>query len=179
MGSVLIAAMFAYILWGPGGHPPFPMQGFGWDIHLVLPVLVLMLRPTAQIAQVVSGLLVNELGKPYIVTARSVGNTWRAVFRRHAFRNIIAPVAMAVSGALRLLVGELVVVELLFYWPGLGLMIAQTLIPAQTSTVGTSHDFLNPPVLATLLALFAALFLLADFITGIVVRKYDPRLHTT
>ena len=48
------------------GETPLPTRGFGWDLHLILPVLTLSLRPIVQIAQVTSGLLVQELRKDYI-----------------------------------------------------------------------------------------------------------------
>ena len=95
IGSLLIMAALAYIT--SGGHMPLPVQGFGWDLHLVLPVLVLAARPTAQISQVTASLLAGEMDKMYVVAARSVGVPWRTIRRRHALRNIVAPVSIAFS----------------------------------------------------------------------------------
>ena len=50
IGSLLIMATLAYLIWGPRGAV-LPVQGFGWDLHLVLPALVLAARAAAQIAQ--------------------------------------------------------------------------------------------------------------------------------
>jgi len=112
LGTLLIVAMFAYVIWrGPGTGMPFPTQGFGWDIHLVLPVVTLMLRPTAQIAVVISGLLVAELDKQYVVTARSLGHPWKNIRERGALRNIVAPVVLTIAGSARLLMAELIVVD--------------------------------------------------------------------
>ena len=180
IGSLCIAVIVVYLIWGPGPPTPLPIQGFGWDRHLVLPTLALMLRPTAQIAQVTAGLLVDELGKPYIIAARSRGISWRTVVRRHALRPIVAPVLQTIGSSVRLLAGELVIVEWLFYWPGLGQLVARTLIPAEIAGVSgpvSSPLFLNPPLVATELMLLAGLFVVTDGIAAILARACDPRLR--
>ncbi|MGH2524483.1 MAG: hypothetical protein ACRDH2_18410, partial [Anaerolineales bacterium] len=56
IGILFIAASVYYALnAGPEARFPIPLQGFGWDAHLVLPVLALLVRPTVQIAQVTAG----------------------------------------------------------------------------------------------------------------------------
>lgn len=180
IGSLGIALIVVYLIWGPGPPTPLPLEGFGWDRHLVLPVLVLMLRPTAQIAQVTAGLLVDELGKPHIVAARGRGLSWRTIMRRHALRPALAPLFQTIGGSVRLLVGELIIVEALFYWPGLGRLIAQTLIVEPVAGVSgpiTPPMFLNPPLVALEMTLLAGLFVVADGIAAILVRAYEPRLR--
>ena len=71
IGSLLIMATLAYLIWGPHGAV-LPVQGFGWDLHLVLPALVLADRAAAQIAQMSSALLAGELDKMYVVAQRAV-----------------------------------------------------------------------------------------------------------
>ena len=180
IGSLLIFISVYYIIRsGPGTDPPFPLDGFGWDKHLVLPVLALMARPTVQLAQVTAGLLSEELRKQYVIAARSLGYTWRSIRNIYALRNVIAPVIVTIAGLIRLLVGEQVLVEWLFHWPGLGRLLAWTLVPAQLSSTQGAPLFLNPPVMASVLALIAVLFLISDFIAAILVRIFDPRLRTT
>jgi peptide/nickel transport system permease protein len=176
IGSLFLLAVFALVL-NSGGALLLPLQGFGWDEHLVLPVLALLVRPTVQIGQMTSGLLVDELGKLYVVSARSFGNSWGIVRWRHALRNVLAALVLAIAGSFRLLVGELILVEWLFKWPGLGYLFAQTLIPPLLSTGMRSPVFLNPTVVATVLTILAALFLLTDLIASVVVRAIDPRLR--
>jgi len=177
IGSLLILALFASVLWGEGNKLLLPLQGFGWDEHLVLPTLALVVRPAVQVAQVTSALLRDELGKQYVVAARSVGNSWAVVRRRHALRNILSSVVLTVAGSVRLLVGELILVEWLFRWPGLGYLFAQTLIPPRLSSGYGSTMFLNPPAAATILTIFAALFLWTDLVASFTVRAIDPRLR--
>jgi ABC-type dipeptide/oligopeptide/nickel transport system permease component len=178
IGSLFIMGLVFYILWrGPGSQIPLPLDGFGWDRHLVLPALALMARPTVQLAQVAAALLSGELGKQYVVASRSLGYTWRSIRNQYALRNVIAPVILTIAGLLRLLVGELVLVEWLFKWPGLGRLLAWTLVPAQLTSSSGSPLFLNPPVMAAVLTLIAALFLLSDFLAALLVRLFDPRLR--
>lgn len=182
IGSLFFAFWFLYVLWGGPGTVPLPLSGFGWDRHLVVPVIVLMARPVVQIAQVTAGLLAGELGAQYIVAARSLGHSWRAIRWRHALRNILAPVILTIAGSVRLLVGELIVVEWLFEWPGLGRLLAQTLIPTGIATTRAAVErilFLDPPVVAAVLAIFAALFLLTDLMASVLVKVIDPRLRET
>lgn len=180
IGGLFFAFWFLYIIWGGPGTIPLPISGFGWDSHLVVPVLVLMARPTVQIAHVIAGLLSDEFGKQYVVAARSVGQTWGVIRRRDALRNILAPVVLTIAASVRILVGELIVVEWLFNWPGLGNLLAQTLIPsgvAFSRGFAEGSLFLDPPVVAAVLTVFAALFILTDLVASVLVRVFDPRLR--
>lgn len=180
IGSLFFAFWFLYVLWGGKGVIPLPLGGFGWDSHLIVPTLVLMARPTVQIAQVTAGLLTDELGKQYVVAARSLGHTWRAVRWKHALRNILAALILTIAAGVRMLVGELIVVEWLFDWPGLGNLLAQTLIPSGivlTRGVIERTLFLNPQVVAMVLAVFAAVFLSTDLVASMLIKRFDPRLR--
>jgi peptide/nickel transport system permease protein len=175
IGRLAVALLLLLTINAELGRIPLPIQGYGWDNHLVLPLLALVVRPTAQIAQVVAGLLAGELGRQYIVAARGKGLTERRVIWHHALRNVWAPVAHAVAGAVRLLVAELIVVEWLFGWPGLGFLMAATLIPAQFASASVEARFLDPPLVASLITIFAAVFLVTDLVAGALARAADPR----
>jgi peptide/nickel transport system permease protein len=177
IGSLLIIGLVFYVIWrGPDTDMPLPLSGFGWDAHLVLPVLALMARPTFQLAQVTSGVLSAELGKQYVIAGRSMGRTWRSIRMRFALKNVIAPVILTIAGLQRFLVGELIMIEWLFRWPGLGRMLGWTLVPAEFTSSSGSPLFLNPPIMATVLTLIAALFLFTDLAAAIAVRYLDPRI---
>jgi peptide/nickel transport system permease protein len=183
VGAILITATLFYLLWfaQPGSRFPLPLGGFGWDLHLVFPVTALTVRPTMQIAQASATLLAGELGKQYVVAARSIGASWFSIRWKHALRNVAAPLVIAISGSLRLLVAELILVESLFRWPGLGSLLADTLYAPQTATVFNPANaaplFLDPPVVAAALTCIAALFMLIDLIASILTRYFDPRFR--
>jgi peptide/nickel transport system permease protein len=182
IGSLFFAFWFLYVLWGGPGTIPLPISGYGLDSHLVVPVLVLAIQPALQIAGVTAGMLTEEFGKQYVVSARSLGHTWSAIRRRLALRNVFTPVILIIAVGVRLLVGELIVVEWLFQWPGLGNLLAQTLVPPSSVNMQVSVDnvlFLDPPVVAAVLTIFAMIFLLSDLGASLLVRHFDPRLRET
>jgi len=175
IGTLLILAVVVSY-GGRGSASSFlTVGGFGWDQHLILPVLTLALRPAAQVGQTAAGLLAAELGQRHILTARSLGVPARSLRWRHGLRTVAAPVILAAAGAIRMLCGELLVVEPLFDWPGLGRLLAQTLIPARLTSTAHSDLFLHPVILPTLLTLLAAVFFVLDLSTTVAVRILDPR----
>lgn len=180
IGTLFIGGFLFLSLRGEG-DPLLPISGFGWDIHLLLPALALTIRPAMQVAQVTGSLLAAELEKRYVVTARSIGHTWQVIRWNKALRNVLAPVFLTMAGSFRLLVAELVLVEWLFNWPGLGRLLVQTLVPPTISHLGglgdTSVYFMNPAIIAALLVVFALWFLLADTLATGLARFIDPRLR--
>jgi peptide/nickel transport system permease protein len=179
IGSLsVLAIVFLALARGPTGEETVPIRGFGWDNHLILPVFALMLRPTVQIAQMTANLLAGELEKQYIIAARSFGHSWHDIRWRQAMRNIVAGVILSITSSFRMLVGELVVIEWLFNWPGLGRMLASTLVPGELSiNLGASALFLDPPTVALDITIIGVLFLLADLLASVLVRIVDPRLR--
>jgi ABC-type dipeptide/oligopeptide/nickel transport system permease component len=160
-----------------------PLQGFGWDRHLVLPTLALLARPTVQIAQLTANLLAGELSKQYVVAARSHGLTWRMAKWKHALRNVLAPVILNMAASFRILVCELILVEYLFSWQGLGRLLALTLIPPATATfsglANINNTFLHPELTAALMTIFTLLFLVADGVASTIARLVDHRLQSS
>ena len=184
IGAVVLTLAIYYLLFlAPrGAQLPFPLRGFGWDIHLLLPAMVLTLRPAMQIAQITASVLADEMHKQYVVAGRSLGHTWRRVRWRTALKNALTPIILAIGSAFRLLVVELILVEWLFGWPGLGSLLARTLFRPQVASVFSASvsvpaAYLYPPVVAAILAVFAALFLAGEMITSTLVRMIDPRLR--
>ncbi len=150
-----------------------PAGGFGLDRHLVLPTLVLAARPTAEIARVTAELLAEEIDKQYIRAARAKGLPWRLIMLRHAFRNIISAVIVTLGNSLRYVVSSLMVIEVMFSWPG----IARVLIGALTGRAGSRWWVLQPPLVAGLMTVLALIFLLANLITELSAQVADPRLR--
>lgn len=104
-----------------------PSGGFGWDAHLVMPVLVLAMRPMAQIAQVTYVSLIDVLRQDYIRTAHAKGLSWRVVRDVHALRNIFIPIFTTLGTSLRYSLASLAIVELFFEWPGVGLVLFEAI----------------------------------------------------
>ena len=115
----------------------WPSFGFGWDDHLILPVVVLAARPFAQIANFTYVAVDETLMSDYVRTARSKRLMERLVLFRHALRNAAVPILGAVAAALSIALSTLPVVEVFFSWPGLGFSLLQAIRRFDAATAGT------------------------------------------
>lgn len=115
----------------------WPSFGFGWDEHLVLPVLVLAARPFAQIANLTYVAVADTLATDYVRTARSKGLVESRILIRHALGNAAVPILGAVAAALSIALSTLPVVEVFFSWPGLGFSLLQAIRRFDAATAGT------------------------------------------
>ncbi len=161
-------------------YPPIreriPWQGYGLDGHLVLPVLALAVRPVFYLARVTAGLLEHELQQDYIRTARSKGLPWHGVLFRQALPPITSPVFTSIGHALRMLVSQLIIVEALFNWPGLGRMFLATL-GIRTDGGPPTPFYASPETLAALAVIFSFMLLSIDLIASVLAYWCDPRLR--
>ncbi|WKZ35775.1 MAG: ABC transporter permease [Anaerolineales bacterium] len=173
IAMLLITFLLLILLYAiPGGTTIIPFQGFGWDAHLILPVLALTIQPAAKIAQVTGSLLSEEMEKPYITASLSFGHSFKTLKSKFAFRSVLAPILLTIAASLRMMIAELIIIERLFNWPGIGRLIASTL-----SIGARSQDILSPPLIAALLTVLVALFLFIDLLATSISRIMDPRLR--
>ncbi len=115
----------------------WPTFGFGIDGHLILPVIVLALRPFAQIASFAYLATDDVLRLDYIRTARAKGLIESVVVGRHALGNAAVPIIGAVARGLSIALSTLPVVEVIFSWPGLGFALLQAVRRFDAATAGT------------------------------------------
>lgn len=97
-----------------------PSAGWTSPASVVLPALVLSLRPLAYLLSVTRAAMITVLGAPYVVAARSRGLSQRRALWRHAPRNAAVPVMTLFAIWLAGTVSGSVVVEVIFSIPGLG-----------------------------------------------------------
>lgn len=98
----------------------FPTAGYGEPINIVLPVLALSAQPIGYFTQVLHTGLIQEIGEPYIRTARAKGLRERTVLARHVFQNASILATTMVGAMLASLVNGTVLAESVFAWPGIG-----------------------------------------------------------
>ncbi len=144
-----------------------PSAGFGWDSHLIMPVLVLAMRPLAQIAQVTYVSLRDVLDQDYIRTARAKGLHERVVRYQHALRNVLIPVLTTIGTSLRFSLASLPVVELFFAWPGVGLTLLQAI------------NLSMPTFVTDLILSLGIFFLMVNLGIDIVFPLIDSRLRAS
>jgi peptide/nickel transport system permease protein len=103
-----------------------PTGGSGGLAHLVLPAVTLSFRTTGRVAQFTRSAMMDEYVKPYVKTARAKGMSERRVFL-HALKNAAVPLLTLAGDETNSLVNGSLVVETVFAWPGIGLLVIQAI----------------------------------------------------
>jgi peptide/nickel transport system permease protein len=112
-----------------------------WDVfrnafsHIVLPAALLGLYSLAYISRMTRSLMLEQLNKEYITTARVKGVSERRIVWRHAFGNILIPLITVVVLAFASLLEGSVLTETVFSWPGLGRYLTGALLAADMNAV--------------------------------------------
>lgn len=148
------------------GQQYFPLAGFGWDLHLLLPALVLATRPAAVVTRLSFNAMREIMDADYIRTARSKGLRPSAVLVDHALRNAGVPVLTTVGVSLRFSLAVLPIVEYMFSWPGIGQLLLDSIQRQDTTAV-----------IGMILPL-ALLFVLINQLMDVLYVRLDPRLRT-
>ncbi|MGC9530316.1 MAG: ABC transporter permease [Candidatus Bipolaricaulaceae bacterium] len=152
----------------------FPAGGFpGWGepgtalLHLVLPTLALALPRAAYLARMVRATVADVLSAGYVQTARAKGLTECRVLVGHALRNALIPVATTAGLALARLVAGALVIENLFYLPGVG-RLALTAVRAR-----------DLPLLSGIGVTVAGLMVVVSLVVDVAYGLLDPRIRYT
>lgn len=132
--------------------------------NLLLPAIVLGLRPVAVIVQLTRSSMLDVLSLDYVRTARSKGLPERVVLLRHALRNALNPVLTAISGWFAELLAGAFFVEVIFDYKGLGFETVEAL---------KKFDF---PVLMGSILFTATIFVLINILVDVLYSVLDPRV---
>jgi peptide/nickel transport system permease protein len=133
--------------------------------HAIGPITTLILAGFGSWALFTRNLMVDALTEDYIVTAKAKGVSNRDVLYKHAFRNILPPVATMIAMAIPGIVTGAVITESIFGWPGIG----QWYINALNTG--------NHPVTQAVLYNYAVLMILANLVADILYGFLDPRIR--
>ncbi len=104
-----------------------PSSGRGGFDHLILPALALGLGDAAIIARLTRSSLLEVLGEDYVTTARAKGISEGRVVVRHVLRNSLAAIVTQVGLAFGFLLAYSAIVEVIFVWPGIGLLAVEAI----------------------------------------------------
>jgi peptide/nickel transport system permease protein len=145
-------------------NAPWSMEKFSDMLaHLWMPVLVIAVASTAWLTRVMRGNLFDVLGQQYVQTARAKGVPENKVVWKHAVRNALHPLVMTLGTTLSVLISGEAVVSIIFNLPTTGQALIQTLIVKDTY------------VSATLLVMLAALLIIGNLISDLLLAWIDPR----
>lgn len=171
--AILFAWFFGYIL---HRYTHLEMTGslyelddFGEAMHikwknLILPAVVLGIRPLAVVIQLMRNSLLEVFNQDYIRTARSKGLSEFQIIRKHAVKNAMNPVVTAISGWFASMLAGAVFVEYIFGWNGLGKEIVNAL------------NTLDLPVIMGSVLIIALLFIIINIFVDIIYAWLDPKV---
>ncbi|WP_265517997.1 ABC transporter permease [Nitratireductor luteus] len=151
-----------------------PAGGFpGWDqgilqglAALLLPAVSLALPQAAILARVTRSAMLEVLGEDYIRTARAKGLPRRAVLWRHALRNALIPVLTIMGLQFAFLLAGTIIIENVFYLPGLGRLVFQAI---------SQRDLI---VVEGVVMLLVATVIAVNMLVDVCYAIADPRLRT-
>lgn len=142
----------------------WPSSGPAWR-YLVLPVIVLSVRPTAIVMRLSRTAMTDALNQDYIRTARAKGVSWVGVVFRHALRNALTPILIGIGSSFGYLLTGSFIVETSFAIPGLGYRAIEAI---------QQRDY---PVIQATTVLFAVSFVLVNLLVDLLQLRLDPRVR--
>jgi len=178
--SPLMLGVLLIVLFGGGSFLDwFPISGLTSDMyeemgwlekigdriyHLVLPLLCYLINNFATLTLLMKNSVLEEIGKEYVIAARSKGLGERTVFFRHVLRNALIPVATGLGGFLGVFFVGNLFIEQIFSLDGMGLLFYNSLL---------ARDY---PVLLGLLSLVSLVLMFGNLISDILYVIVDPRI---
>jgi ABC-type dipeptide/oligopeptide/nickel transport system permease component len=142
-----------------------PSFGFSGWASLAMPTAALSARLIALVARMTRGVVIEELAKDYVRTARAKGMGGGAVLTRHVLRNAMIPTVTVIGLQMGYLLGGSVVVERLFAWPGLGDLMV--------NAIG-ARDF---TLVQAITVVFVLGFLAINLVVELLYAAINPRLR--
>ena len=171
--AILFAWFFGYIL---HEYTNLEMTGslyelddFGEAMHikwknLILPAIVLGIRPLAVVIQLMRNSLLEVFNQDYIRTARAKGLSEFQIIKKHAVKNALNPVVTAISGWFASMLAGAVFVEYIFGWNGLGKEIVNAL------------NTLDLPVIMGSVLIIAVMFIIINIFVDLIYVWLDPKV---
>lgn len=167
-----VAYILIFLLAGAGGA--FPSTAidisrgdptFGEYLHVAfLPALTLTLVVTAHMMRMTRAAIINLLSSPYIEMARLKGMAPMRIIVKHALPNALAPIINVIALNLAYLITGVVVVEVVFVYPGLGQLMVDSV---------AARDM---PVVQGVALIFAAAYVLLNLTADVLATLSNPRL---
>jgi ABC-type dipeptide/oligopeptide/nickel transport system permease component len=157
--GLMLVTIFAVLI------PVLPAAGFTTWPSLILPTVTIAILQIALISRMVRREMVSAFASPYITVARSRGVSERELTWRYAMRNSAIPIVTALGTRFAGMLNGVVVVEVVFAWPGVGSLVVRAL---------ETRDY--PLIQATVLVT-AVLAVLVQLAVDLLYPLLDPRVR--
>lgn len=165
--GILLVLIFSIALkWLPSiGYVPLS-GGIGTSLsHLILPAITLGASLAGTTTRLTRSTVLEELGKDYVRTARGKGLPEKVVLMGHALRNALIPTVTMIGLQLGFLIGGTVVVEVVFAWPGIGMLLVDSIF---------ARDY---PVVQGVILVIAVFVVVINILVDVVYTILDPRIR--
>lgn len=166
--AMMLVLIFAINLrWFSAGGFAGWGKGFGAAMKsLTLPAIALALPQSAILARVLRSSLLDILGEDFMRTARAKGLTRRQTLFRHGLRNALIPVLTIIGMQFAFLLAGGIIIEQVFFLPGLGRLIFQAI---------SARDLI---VVESVVMLLVFLVIMVNFVVDLAYAAVDPRLRS-
>jgi peptide/nickel transport system permease protein len=158
LGLMLIIIFSVQLGW-------FRTSGFGGWEFVVLPAITLAFRPVGRIAQVTRSSLLDEMSKMYVNAARAKGLHERTVVFYHSLKNAAIPIITLSGDEAASLLNGAVVVETVFAWPGIGILLIQAI---------GRRDL---PLIEATVFVIAIMIIVLNLLVDMAYAAIDPRVR--
>ena len=174
LSSIIFAWVFGFVLADLTGlnmtGSLYELDDFGNEYklqlkNLILPTVVLGIRPIAVISMMMRNSLIETLKKDYVITAYAKGLSKSKVILNHCIKNSLNPVVTALSGWFASLLAGSVFVEYIFGWNGLGREIVNSL------------NLLDVPVIIGAVIVVSFSFIIINIFVDYIYKVLDPRIN--
>jgi len=165
--GILLMLFFAVKLgwFSAGGFPGWDESFWGSLKALVLPAVALGVIRAAILTRLTRSAMLDVLQEDYVETAWAKGLKEHIVIYRHALRNALIPVVTVTGLQLGQLIAGAIIIENVYYLPGLGRLVFQAI---------EQRDF---PVVREIVLFMAAAVILVNFIVDLCYALIDPRIR--
>ena len=161
-----------YVVWVLGGQfflsykaGLFPVWGYESALYLVLPVLIGILSSLGTDVRFFRTAILDEVYKPYVLTARAKGLSGWTIMTRHVLRNALIPIVTYVSLSIPYLFTGSLLLESFFGIPGLG-----------SVSINAIHSA-DMAVVRAVVVLGSLLYQFVNLLTDILYAFLDPRIR--
>jgi ABC-type dipeptide/oligopeptide/nickel transport system permease component len=157
--GLMLITLFAVLI------PIFPTAGFTTWSSLVLPTVTIAILQIALISRLVRREMSGAFTSSYVTVARSRGVSERELIWRYALRNSAIPVFTALGTRFALMLNGVVLVEVVFAWPGVGSLVVRAL------------DTRDYPLIQATVLVTAVLAILVQLLVDLCYPLLDPRVR--
>jgi len=164
--GIMLILIFSLHVGGlpPSGYVPLGDNALEWFKHLVLPAITVGLINAAVLTRFLRSSMLEVMHQDFIRTARAKGVMNRNVIMVHTLKNALIPTVTVIGLQFAFMLGGVVVVEVIFAWPGVGRLALDAIY---------RRDY--PMVQGAVLAV-ALTFVLINLVVDILYAYLDPRI---